>query len=118
MDQSHKKFSAREFLVGMSGRFGSVLDIPYMLPCDWKPDIKVIIGKAWKKQAKNGREYYKMKFDAFRTPSGKALYAQAWSRIKEPREYDVYCDEKDVPVINLCPLLGREPIQPSFSGIW
>ena len=53
------------------------------------------LGRMWRKQAKNGRLYYKIKFDCFMTAAGKPLYARAWVRKLEPDVFDVYAHLND-----------------------
>lgn len=83
----------------------SVLSIPGILPQSWKLELSIPIGRAWPKRAQNGREYIKLRLDAFRTRLGKPLYAKAWQRKLEPNLYDLYADDRDFPVTSLCSLI-------------
>ena len=73
------------------------------------------IGKAWPKQAKNGRLYYKLKFECFATRSGKTFYARGWERKSEPGTFDVQADEKPFAVRQ--PLFLTSDEELPFTGI-
>ncbi|MDR3449211.1 MAG: hypothetical protein P4M15_05605 [Alphaproteobacteria bacterium] len=73
---------------------------------DLKPKIIYLIGYAWPRQTRAGREYYKLKFTALSTATGKATYAKAWARKNEPDVFDVYAEHDAPPVKNHYPYAG------------
>ena len=111
----------KKFSPDALSRPDSVLAISGVMPREWKPRIK--IGSVWEKESQNGREYMKVKFDCFRTPAGKPLYAQLWPSKRGQGKLTLYADDKDVPCKSVHPLMPPSffydvTINPKDGVVW
>jgi hypothetical protein len=111
MIEGQKPFEEGSFKERMES--SCLLALPTMSPR--KMIGEPCIGKAWPKKAKNGRLYYKLKFDCFARRGGKTFYARGWERKSEPGTFDVQADEKPFAVRQ--PLLLTAAEELPFTGV-